>query len=419
MTTATERMTWDNLRLILLADANKAEGDSSRATDEDLRSLARGFGITVRSSASRTTILKDLLAHIGTQPDLHESVETNLPPWVENAWDEALDEEEEIPPYPPMEERPLFAPTPRRRFEEGPPVQEPMSTWARIGVIAAALALVALVVTAWQTEGFGLLGRGDSATSTQTLADQATRATATASVTATATPAAADTGKMPDLPTAASHGKWTIQENADIDKDPIVRDFMSRLKDPDPARWPTFPNIPNPKLTSSEFPVVNGDQVPWGVEYGVDNVPFCQQDTRCDFVVPALHYRLVTADYSFQGVICRGDGKKGCLLMLVNVGNQTQIWRNQMADNGFSVAGRYWDGDHLDTAMWGLVSHASANMLNGSTMASPDKVLNSGDGSTNGGANCGVPNGCQTVDATIVVHAGDRILAIAKSTVTR
>lgn len=242
----------------------------------------------------------------------------------------------------------------------------------------------------------------------------ATNATTTPTPAATQAPTtapAAGTGKMPDLPIDASHGKWTIKENADIDKDPVVRDFLKNLCDPDPAHGRTFPNVPNPDPGTCAFDVSNG------LEYGVANVPFCQQDQRCDFVVPAWHYRLATADYGFLDLACMGEGKKGCALTVVNVMDQSYTWRDQAFDNGFSVPGRYWNGDKLDQGLSQLVNHVSANMLGMRTDGLEGEVLNSGNGD-DAGANCGTPKACGSVDFTIVIAAGDRILAVAKTTVT-
>ena len=234
--------------------------------------------------------------------------------------------------------------------------------------------------------------------------------TATMAPQPTATqPAQADTGTMPDLPVDLSHGSWTISANAGIDNDPIVRMWMGRIADVNPSKGCTYPNIPDPNCDPS-FDVSHG------LEYGVANVPFCQQDMRCDFVVPGWHYRLITADFSFLGMECNGG--PGCVLILINVGEETVTWRNQMADNGFTVPGRYWHGDFLDEAVVKLANHVSANMLNMPTMSSPNTVLNSGD-PANAGGNCGTIHGCDEVKIHVVVSAGDRILAVATTTVTR
>jgi len=217
-------------------------------------------------------------------------------------------------------------------------------------------------------------------------------------------------------------GEWEIQK-IDLNNDPIVAAWLERLQVPAPELWPTFPNVPNPLVP--DFRVVNGNEVPDGLEYGEDDSPFCEQDQRCDWVVPSWHYRLITGDYKFHSdafsyecVNTDPDNRRGCLIALFNVGGETYTWRDQSVDNGFTVFGRYWNGDALEWGVWGLVSHASANMLNMPTMGDGG-VLNAGGASSNAGSNCSVPGGCNSVDATVVVHAGDRILAVAQTTITK
>lgn len=213
---------------------------------------------------------------------------------------------------------------------------------------------------------------------------------------------------------------WEINE-LDLKDDPIVAAWLPKVQKPAPELWPTFPNVANPKV--ADFNVANG------VEYGQDDSPFCEQDQRCDWVVPAWHYRLISGDYKFVSpkfsYSCQnveGQARKGCLIMLFNVMNETYTWRDQSVDNGFTVMGRYWNGDALQWAVWGLTSHASANMLNYPTVrdATTGNVLNAGGDSSNAGANCGVQtNACGTVDVMVVIHAGDRILATMHTTVSR
>ncbi len=168
-----------------------------------------------------------------------------------------------------------------------------------------------------------------------------------------------------------------------------------------PETWPEFPNVDNGKYKASQ-----------GVEYGEDMDDFCQQDNKCNFVVAALHYRLYTGDYKFEGNECLSDGKIGCALMVVNVGNATAIFEDETFFSGFTVTGRYWDGNYLPQAVWALLSHASNNMLNMDSKLNPTKV-------TNAGANCGVPEGCSSVKATFIVTSGKEILLVGTSTVTK
>ncbi len=204
-------------------------------------------------------------------------------------------------------------------------------------------------------------------------------------------------------------GSWQVQEMKNLSKNPIVVDWINRLKDPAPRLWPTYPNVDNPKVGFSKHN---------GLEFGQDIAPFCEQDSRCDFIVPAREYRLITGDYKFLDLSCQGGKeRKGCLLMIINVSDESYTWRDQVADNGYTVMGRYWNGDVLEQGVWGLVSHASANMLNLPTSAHPGESLNFGSNGTNAGANCGNPAGCNTVDATVVVAAGSGILAVLHTVV--
>ena len=224
-----------------------------------------------------------------------------------------------------------------------------------------------------------------------------------------------DTGEMPAFAEDVSHDSWTIEGTARLAENPIGAGWLSRLPDADPSAWKTFPNIPNEDVP--EFRVENGTQVPDGLEYGTYSSPYCFAHP-CDIPVGAWEYRYISGDYQFLGTECKGDMVKGCMLVLVNVMDQSYTWREQDVDNGFTLRGRYWNGDALEWGIWGLISHGAANMLNMPTFAHPGEVLNSGDPG-NSGANCGTPKGCKSVDVTLVVHAGDAIIAVATTTVTR
>ena len=221
-------------------------------------------------------------------------------------------------------------------------------------------------------------------------------------------------GSMPAFVSDISHGAWTIKGTDLFDKNPVVRGWLGRIQDPNPALWKTFPNIPNPDVKDFR---VDGKQVPDGVEYGTYSSPYCFAHP-CDIPVGAWEYRYISGDYQFLGTECKGDNAKGCMLVLINVMDQSFTWRGQDVDNGFTVRGRYWNGDALEWGIWGLVSHGAANMLNMPTLAHPDEVLNAGDPG-NSGANCGNPLGCKSVDTTVIVHAGDQIIAVAKTTITK
>gem|GEM_PF-2945996 len=215
------------------------------------------------------------------------------------------------------------------------------------------------------------------------------------------------------VPEVVTDGQWQIEEVFGL-TDLMRNVWISGLESlpASPELWPTFPNIPNPLVPS--FRIVNGNEVPDGLEYGQDIDIFCQQDLRCDFNVAARSYRLYTGDYDFPAVgeSCNiGDTGIGCAISVWNVGDVTALFENQSFDRGFTVAGRYWNGDVLHIAMSALMSHAAANMLNLSEL--------NPSGGANAGANCSVPSGCQGVNLVIVVTSGNEVLWKARTTVTR
>lgn len=292
-------------------------------------------------------------------------------------------------------------------------------------LLAAGMLLLVVTACGVQVESTGVAAESTATvvpapptvvpTATAVPQQPAVPATPTTAPTATSRDSVS-TGSMPAFVTDTSHGAWKIQGTDRLKDNPVVAGWLSRLKDPAPQLWKTFPNIPNPDV--KEFRVVNGTQVPDGMEYGTYSTPYCWQ-SPCDIPVGAWEYRYISGDYNFLGQECKGDGTKGCMLVLINVMDKSFTWRNQYVDNGFTFRGRYFNGDTLEWGVWGLVSHGAANMLNMKTISRPGEVLNSGSPGNSSGANCGNPAGCQTVDITVVVHAGDAVVAIAKATVTR
>lgn len=184
-------------------------------------------------------------------------------------------------------------------------------------------------------------------------------------------------------------GKWNVSYF-----DGVTAQMKSwTFKDLDPALWPVFPNVDN-----AGYPAANG------VEYGMAESVFCQQDQRCDFEVAARHYRLFTGDYKIDGVgECHTKNGIGCAVAVFNVGDVTAFWASQEMHDGFTVTGRYWNGEVLPHAVWALLSNTVSNMLN---LNSP---LNQ-NGGANAGANCSVPGGCVGVDVTFVITSGNQVL---------
>lgn len=193
-------------------------------------------------------------------------------------------------------------------------------------------------------------------------------------------------------------GKWKI------DYFTGVTDQMKSwtFKDLDPNLWPVFPNVDN-----AGYPAANG------VEYGMAESVFCQQDQRCDFEVAARHYRLFTGDYKIDGVgECHTKDGIGCAIAVFNVGDVTAFWASQEMHDGFTVTGRYWNGDVMPHAVWALLSNTVNNMLN------LDSHLNQNKGA-NAGANCSVPGGCVGVDTTFSITSGNQVLVTGHTIINK
>lgn len=189
-------------------------------------------------------------------------------------------------------------------------------------------------------------------------------------------------------------GKWDVSYF-----DGVTTQMESwSFKDLDPVLWPVFPNVDN-----AGYPAANG------VEYGMAESVFCQQDQTCDFEVAARHYRLFTGDYNIAGLSCETKNGIGCAVAFFNVGDVTAFWASQKMHDGFTVTGRYWNGDVMPHAVWALLSNTVNNMLN---LNSP---LNQ-NGGANAGANCSVPGGCIGVDVTFVVTSGNQVLVTGHTT---
>jgi hypothetical protein len=179
-----------------------------------------------------------------------------------------------------------------------------------------------------------------------------------------------------------------------------MRGWFAELKDLAPTSWPEFPNVDNSRVG---FKAANG------LEYGLDERNYCPQET-CDVVVAAGEYNLITADYDFGFIACQAGDGLGCAVMFINVGEVTANFEQVIVDNGFSVTGRYWNGDELEQGIWGGLSHAAANMMNLTTSLNPA-------GSTNAGANCSLRIGCTGVLTRVVITSGNQVLVVAETTV--
>ncbi len=179
-----------------------------------------------------------------------------------------------------------------------------------------------------------------------------------------------------------------------------------------PELWPTAPNVPNPLVP--EFRVVNGNEVPDGVEIpDVGERDFCQvvEGEECTNVVAAGHYMLYTGDGEIEGLWKSEEGK-GNALLIINVGN-TDFRPTGTFLQGWRLTGRYWNGDTLPIAISALISSADNNMLNG------ESALNPNQGLPNAGANCSSRNGCEGVVNKVIIVSGGAPLLIAESEVSK
>lgn len=202
---------------------------------------------------------------------------------------------------------------------------------------------------------------------------------------------------------------WEIKyyEGADIDSGDGTT-FRSttekwNIRDVAPELWPTFPNEPNPLVP--EFRVINGDEVPDGLENAMDESNFCQQNANetCRFPVAPEHYMSFTGDYKWNDFACEEAGTGiGCHIVFVNVG-KVSCDLTAYFGQGFRLHARYWNGDKLDMAMWALTSFTANTMLNLPSELNPDSIANAG-------GNCSNPEACIGVDHTIVFLSGNEIL---------
>lgn len=200
-------------------------------------------------------------------------------------------------------------------------------------------------------------------------------------------------------PQSVSSGSWEIELFSGATQQMRGWSFQAL----DPVNWPDFPNVDNPQV---------GFRAADGLEYGMDESLYCQRNQTCDIVVPAMHYRIISGDYNLGFDSCEGSvAGEGCAIMLVNVGNVSADFREIQIDLGFTVFGRYWNGDKMPLAIWAGLSHVVHNMLN--------LLPQVGSGDVNRGANCSVPQGCQSVRAAFVIMSGNEILVKGVTTVSR
>ncbi len=165
---------------------------------------------------------------------------------------------------------------------------------------------------------------------------------------------------------------------------------------------PGWEKFPNEDWSAGNFLAKNG------LEYGQELSDFCQQDVTCDFPVAARSFRTITADYNISGIgqCSEGGTGIGCAIIIVNMGDVTASFRNQMVDTGHTITGLYWNGDEIDQAISAWASHVVYRMVG---IPSVDPA--------NPGANCSVWNGCKGVNITFAIISGNELLVLGNSIV--
>lgn len=163
--------------------------------------------------------------------------------------------------------------------------------------------------------------------------------------------------------------------------------------------WSKFPNV---DFSDYDFKAEEG------VEYGMAESGFCQQDERCDINVPAKHYRLISGDYAIPGIDeCEfAKDNAGCAIALFNVGETTAMFRDAHVDYGFTVFGQYKEKEVMPKKIRALLSHTAFKMLNI-------------EGGVNEGANCSSPDGCSRVRLAFAIISGNQLLMKGVTSVGR
>ena len=221
------------------------------------------------------------------------------------------------------------------------------------------------------------------------------------------------------IPSLIQSDDWKLTWLSGADKDrgdgTTFRQSTSKwnLRKVAPELWPTFPNVPNPLVP--EFRVINGNQVPDGLESAMDETNFCQQlaGEACHVPVAAMHYLYFSGDYDIPNVgSCKENGNRiGCMLVIVNVGGVTSDFTGVFGQ-GFRLHARYFNGNALDMGIWALTSHGANTMMNLNSALNPTNLQNAG-------ANCSVPIGCKGVHIQVVFVSGNELLLDLTTLVTR
>lgn len=291
--------------------------------------------------------------------------------------------------------------------------------WILLTGIVVTVVIVAIIVAA--------LTSGGGNTSDQDELDQV-RADATATAKAASTsdaPSATPTAKPATSAAPASTGS-TVKSGRDSNlpewlgsecklapsipgvKERVQTTYTAADSLAYPQMLPADPNRSGEKFPDSN-PVAYGHYPRVGYDVSFQNGDYFE-DCFGDTDVPQYYWRVETTGYFWipeskktpdGGISCMADEHKGCALIIINHFGPTMKINGVYDDNGFTVAGPVWDmssPDKVTAAAQDLVDHYVYRM-----------IYADGKQNRNDGTNCGVIEGCNSVEWHVVVY-GNGIL---------
>lgn len=167
----------------------------------------------------------------------------------------------------------------------------------------------------------------------------------------------------------------------------------------------------DPNRSGELFPDENlyGEEPRAGYEESWENNDYFE-DCFGDTDVPQYNWRVVTTGYFWipadeqtpEDIVCMATETKGCALIYINHYGPTMKVNGVYADNGFTVAGPTWDlstPDKVTATAGDLVDHYVYRM-----------IYADGSDERNDGTNCGVVEGCYSVEWHVVVYGNNVLL---------
>lgn len=166
----------------------------------------------------------------------------------------------------------------------------------------------------------------------------------------------------------------------------------------------------DPNRSGPLFPDTNayGHEPRAGYDVSFQNGDYFQ-DCTGDTDVPQYYWRVETTGYFWipksqntpEDIVCMASEKKGCALIYINHFGPTMKINGVYDDNGFTVAGPTWDlstPDKVTSTAQDLVDHYVYRMIYGDAASG-----------RNDGTNCGVIDGCNSVEWHVVVYGNGEL----------